>query len=272
MHYTYLYDGGLGDTLIRMFQSNSHARLNNLQPEDTCSIHIVSHNPFVHELFEWHPKRNQLKIFNHPWRPVVKNEDIKILNDIPEEKHPPDSDDEIMMWCSPEELELISNLDEPYVVISAISGSANRDITIENLKQIVPYVQSKGYKVIVVGRSYQRANPLNQGTENIFDFNDKIINLIDKLSVPATLMLLVGAKAVIAAHSSICLGNWLYARRPNLILIPHTYAQVQEEIGVKDPKDMALTAEDCFCFGFKFEETKVRFNSEFDVKVLEEIL
>lgn len=274
MKYEICYDGGLGDFLIRMLEGTGYANLNNLKPEDTCDIHIVSHNPFCRELWEWHPKRAQLNLIIHPWREVTANHQIREMNNIPQDFYPPPCSDKPIIYPSPEDIQALDVLArteklKPFVVISAVAGSKSRNISMQAVEAMVPALQAKGYDVVAVGRTYQRADQHPNNDEYIYGFNKSVISMIDKLTIPGTLKLLEMSAGLIACHSAMALGNWFLYRRPNIIFYPSTYAKNKRDIQEMNGKDVPLNTEDCYTFGRKFHETQAAFNEKFSLSMLD---
>lgn len=273
MKYSMLYDGGLGDFILRMFEGGGYATLNNLQPGDICDIHIVAHNPFCRELWEWHPKRAQLNLIVYPWVRVKENHEIRTINNIPPDVYPPPCSDKPEIYPSPEDLQVLDVLSKterlkPFVVISAVAGEDSRNISQYNLGLMVPYLQEKGYDVVAVGRSFKRM--FGKGDEFVYGFNQQVISLIDKLTIPGTMKLLEQAAIVISCHSSVPLMNWFTCRKPSLVFYPSKIAK--EDIHEVDNKIIKLDTEDCYTFGRKFPETQVCFNENFNLAVLDRML
>ena len=274
MKYSCLFDGGLGDVFLRSFEGNGYSSFNNLQPGDTCDIHIVSTNSYAHELWEWHPKRKQLNLIIHPWRNVKQNSDIRRTNNIPEDLYPPPSSEKPVIYPSPLDKEILNWVHtlRPFVIISAVAGTKERNISSENLGKIVPYVQEKGFRVVFIGRSFVRGGHYPVSPEIFCGYGSKVISMIDKLTVPGTLCLIERASALIVCHSSMALGNWLLYRRPNLIIYPSHLIAEFEDKNAMNPKTVSLTTEESFTFGRKFPETEVSFNERIDISLLDKIL
>lgn len=276
MDYEICYDGGLGDFFVRMFEGTGYANLNNLKHGDTCKIHIVSHNPFCKEIWEWHPKRSQLELIVHPWQQVRHNHEIRTRNNIPmQDFYPQPCSDKPEIYPSPEDeqvLDVMKKLDKlrPFVIISAVAGSASRNISQEALEQMVPYIQNKGYDVVAIGRSYKRIDGSEE--EDVFSFNKSVISLVDKLTIPGTVKLIEQCAGIICCHSAIVLANWFLYRKPNLVFYPMKIVKEPEQVGIKDGKEIKLDTEECYSFGRKFPETQVAFNEKFNLSILEKML
>jgi ADP-heptose:LPS heptosyltransferase len=259
-HYSLCFDGGLGDVFRRAFEGGWYSALDFLNPEDTVDIHIVSHNPFAHEFFEFHPKRNQFNIKTYPFKIVQKHEQIKEWNNIPQDSLLPKSSSQINIYPSAVDIitvrETIKELGySPYIVISANAGSNGRNIPVNILKEICRTAHSQGVRVVGVGRSYVRVGMNSDNNENVYGFDNNVVDLVDKLTVQGVAYLISRSKALVACHSSVCLMNWYMLRKPNLILFPNGYAKTPAFIDVYDPKEIPMVSEEVFLFGKYFKET-----------------
>lgn len=273
MNYVLGLDGGLGDCLFRLFAGGNYSALNELKPEDTCEIHIFSHCPSVKELFDYHPKKDQLKIFVHKWYPVTKHSHIREHNNIPEDLVPPCTNREDIIYPSEEDLKVIGELGpEPFVVIAAVAGGAVRNIPIEVLEKVYPEIRRHGFKVVVTGRSYDRMSNTTNNVENRYVFGEGTINLVDKLSLTGSLYLLSKAAGIITCHSSMCLFNWFVPKKPNYVFYPDDYARDRSEIVRLDPKQVKVYVEKMYCFGMDYDQTYLDFHGFFNPKKMEEFL
>ena len=62
MRYYAEFGGGLGDVFQQIFTQGLYAGLMHLGAGDVAEVAIISHNPHVKELFEWHPNRAKMSV------------------------------------------------------------------------------------------------------------------------------------------------------------------------------------------------------------------
>ncbi len=207
--------GGLGDTVTLMYTSDRYNSLDLLGPDERATVVCMSHNPFVPELFRWHPKRDQFTVRDVGfWWP---NEDAA-----ERAKHqlPPAQpfvfklQEKCSFYPSPADVRVLGDVLKPFVVVAAAAGGMDRNVPVEACERFVDQAIARGYRVIVVGRTYG-----NNRAEIRLRPREKMVDLVDRLSIPGTAVLLEHAAAVLAAHSGICLLSW-YLKVPVLLLYP----------------------------------------------------
>ena len=242
MNYTFVYRGGLGDIFFQMYYRGSYNNLRDLRSNDTAVVHLVTHNPHARELFDYHENASQIEV--HDWGYcwgekeaalyAKLNTSAFINNELPEK-------DNLLFFNYPEK-ELVSELiTKKYVVISASAGDKDRTFPPELLDNIIKHFIAKtDLYLVAVGKSYTR----NDRIELQYPDNPRIINIIDKLSVPATAVVLQNSQGLITAHSAFNIMGWL-ERIPQLLL----YTQ-----GVLD-RHFQNNQTDQWSFGFNLPET-----------------
>jgi hypothetical protein len=216
--------GGLGDCFLDYYGTGSYEIIEHLAPGQRARIVIFSSNPFVHELFAWHPKRAQLDILiAKAWRhsgddPRAAKElgiHYRPANPSPaaQSVHIPAA---IRFYPSPSDLDFLSRITHHasrLVLISASAGAPERNLPVPILESVISNLKSSGYHPIMVGRSYDR-----DGRLEIPALPD-CLDAIDKLSVPGTAWLLQHAAGLVTCHSSMNLLGW-FLRKPQLLLYP----------------------------------------------------
>lgn len=219
MKYAVSMGGGMGDIFHNIMKSSAYANLMNLKPEDTCDVLLICHNPFITELFKWHPKRDQLNVkwFGY-WSPEndrAKREEFGAhLQDI----LPPGPDALIKFYPSPDDCEIIERL-SPHktILISAGAGIQDRNIPDSTMEAIIGDLVKTEYSIVGVGRTYER-----EGGHREYEYpmiSPQVVSLVDKLSIPGVIHLTSMCRGVISCHSAVCLMAWWF-RKPNMLVVP----------------------------------------------------
>lgn len=212
------FGAGLGDTLTLIFNCDSYSSLELLQPDEQALIVLMSHNPCVKEFFLWHPKNSQFIIrdlgFWWPWEDAEKRREHGLPPAPPLVWSKPPA---LKFYPAPEEFEGIDALKAlgNYVVISACAGGVDRNIPQPIAQETIKVATDMGFSVVVIGRNYNLPNR----TEYAFPDEPNVINLVDRLSGPATVEVIKNSMAVFCCHSAICLLAW-YLRKPVFLLYP----------------------------------------------------
>jgi hypothetical protein len=87
----------------------------------------------------------------------------------------------------------------------------------------------------MIGRSYDRPLDDRSDWREEYQWDDRagVVNLVDRLSVPGTGMLIQNAAGVVTAHSSPCLLGWI-EEKPQLLLYPQTVLEAHSPNGMID--------------------------------------
>lgn len=261
MKYSICYAGGLGDVFVSMRMQDSYISLDNLKPEDTCDIHIVSPNPFCHEIWNWHPKKDQLHVVSYLWRELSKAEQARTFNGIALNDTIPSVAErkKEVFYISDQDKVVLDELGSTsFVAISASAGGEYRNLPRPILESICAHLIEKGIKVVGVGRTFQRYGPNIASKEIGYEFNPGVLSLIDKLSVPGTVELFNRAAGVVVCTSSMSIANWYFSKKPNLTFYPDDY-------------DIAH-AGDQYSIGLNYPESIVLFNREFTLDKVDELI
>ncbi|HEX8913935.1 MAG TPA: TylF/MycF/NovP-related O-methyltransferase, partial [Humisphaera sp.] len=260
MEYYLEYGGGLGDILNGIFRDQGYRSLGAMVAGDQTTVGLITHNPFAHELFEWHPKRAQLDVRQLPyWQP---HEDAvqRPRHMLPSaQRHPSGRvEPSVTFYPSPTDLRLLDELPSTgYVVLAASAGLPDRSIPRPLIDQIVADVTADGLHVVLTGRTYDR----HGRSEHRPREQDRVIDLIDKLSVPGTAEAVRRSRGVVSCHSAINLLGW-HLRKPQLLLYPQS---VVDRHFRHHPRDQ-------WSFGLDREETVHAEFAQFDRKLVGDFL
>lgn len=211
--------GGLGDVVLRMHETGCYSILEAAGPESPAAVILMSHNPYVRELFEWHPKRDHIRVYDlgfdtpfHPW----ENTEWRIEHGIPPVAIPsyPQRCGRIRYYPSDGDLSFVSGVPRPYIVISVSAGDEDRALPEPIRESVADWVIGSGFHLVVVGRSeYRRGRS--------FDIRQRpnVIDATDLLSVPGVFRLIEGASGVVSSHTSV-FHMAIEAGRPTMLIYP----------------------------------------------------
>jgi hypothetical protein len=223
--------GGLGDVLHNMHHTTKYTVIDTLSPGETYRVVLRSHNPFVRELFLWHPKYAQLDIkdvgFVEPWGPEERK---KRGIDEPWE-HRLRPIDPLTFHPSPNDFRQIERLmaGGPYIAFCLSAGSPERNVPVETARAIADIAVAHRIKVAVFGRTYTPKVCYNGNYhevprhEVVVGARPGVVDMIDALTIPGTAAALRGAAGVVCAHSAMCMLAW-FMRKPTFLLYPQTTA------------------------------------------------
>jgi SAM-dependent methyltransferase len=212
------YGGGLGDIFYQLFQDGSYQSLEELRPEDRVSVALITHNPHVRELFEFHPKASQIDLRDCGYWTPEQDAEMRRRLDLPDgatTPPPASSPGALTFYPSPSDLAELRQLEtRHFVVFSVSAGLSERNVPGELVEELAARVRAQGLLPVFVGRSYER-----------FDRREYepgagvALNLIDRLSVPGVARAVGAAAGVVCCHSSVNILAWLL-RKPQLLLYP----------------------------------------------------
>lgn len=247
------FPAGLGDVINTIYKTKNYTALETI----TKKTHVVirSHNPFIEELFLNHPNRHLMIINNITYlepktvdymfhgidygRPLYERLGLDpskvIVSDfIKEPNFTSDQLEKPVFYCSKDDYSLLKTIHltgKKYVVFQPGAGTPDRNLPENILYSAINYFSSKGYLVVIIGKSYTRAlkwknsivpkaqheKESSHYLRNIKD-NTNVLDLVDtSLSVPGTIELVKGSSFFFGSHSSMNLIAW-YHRIPNIIL------------------------------------------------------
>jgi predicted O-methyltransferase YrrM len=236
-----------------MFDRGSYNVLRDLEPDDTATVNLITHNPHARELFDLHPKSSQIQVNDFGYWLSEDDHEQRRLHNLPppgSNLNLPEKDRDIRFFTSFEDVNSFALLLQQkmehardrwfpgYIVVAASAGLSDRDIPRETVIKITRALTDAGFLVVFVGRNYDR-----WGRKELEPpFGEKVINLIDKLTVPGTAKLLQDASGLVTCHSALNILGW-YLRVPQLLLYPDSVYRTH--IIHKDP----------WAFGIDFPET-----------------
>jgi len=263
MHYELLYGGGLGDIFYQMYHRGSYNTLRDLKPNDTAEVYIVCHNPYAKELFTIHPKTSQIKIHDcgywGPEEDLIKRQKYNIPSTLSNGQLP--VLDNCIEYTIPEsEKPLVESvMEQKYILMAASAGMDERNFPPEIFDAILKTLLEKtDYYIVPVGRTYDR----NGGhIELIYPHNYRILNCIDKLSVPSTAALMQEARGLVTSHSALNILGWL-ERVPQLLLYPSSMLK----------RHYLNNQTDQWTFGFNYPETVRSTFEEFNPELIEKFI
>lgn len=206
MNYISEFGGGLGDIILNCHSDRRYMTICNLPEGDTATVFIQSPNPFAHELFTHCPSKNRLKVVSTGWFWSDDPEELKNLRTIhgmpPETMRyeVPQSTEPVRWYPRPlDQPEILRAALDPFVIIESAAGDSVRTMPIGFLEAIVGSVLASRYVAVLVGRFYDHGGRTTRTVKQ----QPKVIDSIDRLSVPGTLQLIRLARGVICTHSAI---------------------------------------------------------------------
>jgi ADP-heptose:LPS heptosyltransferase len=217
--YLLFWGGGLGDMFNNMYESGQYAALDHIPADRKVLILLACHNPSAEEIFANHPKRDQLIVKNIGFH---KSEDLqKILTSYNAFDLPacPKVNGPINWYLTPEDIDEIDKVrDKKYVVFSTTGSDPNKNIPIDIRNKLVDYFIELDYYVVPVGKNYISVDKHGMlRSEQEWPKHEKIIRLIDKLTVPATATILKNSVGTVTCHSAINILAWRL-QKPNILI------------------------------------------------------
>jgi len=266
MEYRVEFGGGMGDVFNRMTMDEAYPNLMNMTDEDTCEILLVCHNPFIKEMFDWHPKKSQLDVkwFGY-WGPENERENkIKFNLSLDGPINPPGPKGVPKFYPCQEDIKLLEDIKEfskgrKLIVVQATAGCSDRDIPEPQMKKMLADLETRNCVVVGVGRNYQRSDRYGE-----FKYDDypEVLSMVDRLSIPGTVELIRQASGVIACHSCVCLMAWNF-RIPNILTLPRAINHIN---GIDRGEKNQWT------FGLFQPETRLVYSEDYSMSKMDEFL
>lgn len=224
-HYTLEFGGGLGDIFDQLYYRGAYNVLRDLEPNDTATVLLVTHNPHAKELFEWHPKRMQFDVQDLGYWMVEDDARIRAERGLPpagSNNYLPIKDSYVEYHVSPEDRALLNKhiKGTRYIVLAPGAGMSDRNIPWDLLReQIIPRLLeiADRFQLVAVGRNYDRHGRSEYDMSQV----PGVLDLTDKLTVPGTAWLTKRASGLVTAHSALNLLAW-NERVPQLLLYPQS--------------------------------------------------
>lgn len=212
--------GGLGDALLRIYNHrHSYDSLEKLSPNQKAAVVLVCHNPALPELFRWHPAflDGRLSVFDLAFTPGVhawESVEWRLQHGLPKESPCPMGgfvETPMAFYPSLHDSMAITEMKKKsngrYLLLHPSSGSADRDIPPHLIKEIVELAKLVGLQIFVIGHSKYIRTWDYFGAES----------MIDRLSLPGTVMAIRDSLGVITSHTSATVMSW-GERRPTFTL------------------------------------------------------
>jgi ADP-heptose:LPS heptosyltransferase len=219
---------GLGDILTVIHSTNCYTQLEDIPDTERVRINLTSPNPFVKELFLWHPRASQFEIKEFGYFFDDDKQSMRKQLGIEPSSPPFKSVNtrDIRFYSSPSDKDVLAKLDgKKFVAVFSSAGSDGRFFPSEICQSIVDAVGGTAMTMVAGGRNYEPKYPIKAmkvRAEWRPPEKDFVVDLVDQLSVPGSIELLRRSAAVIATHSSMCLMAW-YLKKPVFLLYPKSY-------------------------------------------------
>ncbi len=221
--------GGLGDAFLVLHESAAYEALEGLAPGERASVYIISHNPYVAEIFRWHPKASQIDVFVSryffmEYSDAAKRADAGIPPD-PIDPSLPRACAPVRFWPSPEDREVLDAELPPGPFLAVAPTASGMEIENRNLPTAMVVSALALCRVleipaVLLGRTYQGPHAPKDVPPR--PSGPGIVDLTDRLSVPGTVEVVKRSRALLSAHSCLLLLAW-YERKPNFVAYPPQY-------------------------------------------------
>lgn len=234
--------GGLGDIFNWLFMHDTYASLETIPPEEKVVISLTCGNPGAQELFRWHPKAPQFEVYNFgflmpdDYAPVHKKHNFPSLTP---SKYA--LQENLKFYPAPSDQPILEDLrTKRYVVLNVAAGHPGRSIPENVFNNILvamgAYAMEKyGISVVAVGRTYDNhKDPNHNHIEPKLLPRPGLIDLLDKVTVPATLEIIRRSVGIICCFSAVCLASW-YMKKPTLLLYTKDVGDTQINVVKKSP-------------------------------------
>lgn len=200
------FEAGLGDILLQIYRTAGYRFLNHIQCDEEATVLLLSSNPHVPELFQWHPNADRMKILYVPadTRVALVRQRCNLA---PNPSSVPDCDCPIVFYGSPSDAAV--RFPKKYIVLAAGAGTSSRIIP----QHIIDWVLQLGAEyrihIVAVGRNYIDERRDTIRSEPRIPDAPFSINLVDALTVPGVCNVVKQAAGVICSHSAVCMLAWL---------------------------------------------------------------
>lgn len=258
------YGGGIGDLWYSVLEDKDLALLPGLVEDYGYRIRIYSlcHCPGSEDLFRFQPHVHE--VVSEPWR-LPNAEDTRRFTS-PQDGYVPLRRDMLLQYAGPVIKQLPFTLrysdDErayaqellarrPVICLQPYAGLSDRDgFDPERLGQLCERLVTLDAEcqVLVLGRNHERGH--KYAHEELAFEHPRVLNLIDRLDIRVSLMLVSRCDAFCGAHSNLIRAAWRWRKR-NACVLPSP--SMTDALPGLDPQ---------YTFGFKYEETRT-FTYEF---------
>jgi hypothetical protein len=202
------FGGGLGDVFVALSKRGVYDRMTQeLSENSDCTFHVnlMSICNGVDEFFNLHPLSKQIKVHEHfqVLRGCVFNEIplyyIKKYSIHHNNDHIHPIKHGLTCFVPNAETEIFQSICAKPFIIFSTQSDANRTIPSEIVSKLVDDLSSR-FNTVKVGRSNFRFS--NDSVECVVE-NDKMINLVDKISLPTLVELVRRASGIICCESAL---------------------------------------------------------------------
>lgn len=213
--------GGLGDVFLDIFNTNAYTQLDTLPPSERAQVVLRSANPWIGDLFKWHPLASRLSVIEigsgDPWG--KEQRDHYGIGE--PSKRTPRNGAPVNFYPSMEDRILIQSIPRPYVVFALSAGVPSVNIPANVAEEAADVVCGKNIPVVTVGRNYLNViRNFKDGTYGTIPREEVrvkprpgLVDTVDRLSIPGLATLVHGAAATFCCHSSTMILSWLL-RKP----------------------------------------------------------
>lgn len=216
------FGGGLGDVFHQMYHRGGYNVLRDLEPGESAKVVLISHNPYVKELFEHHPKRHQIQLHDLGyWHGAEADKQGRKLHKLPppgENAKLPEKDSDVVFHCPAQDDEFIAAIPRPFIALSLAAGLPDRTIPREIVEEVLPRLRAAGYTLVSTGRTYERHG---RKEHSLNAYNADVIDAVDHLTVPGTAKLVQASAGLVTCHSALNILGWVL-HKPQLLLYPHS--------------------------------------------------
>ena len=200
-------------------------------PDVEVSIVLASHNPNTHELFEYDPYIDE--VIQKPYSQKLDDDGYKVWESEKERENniqyrydwryyqpaPPE------IYLGPGEFDIVEAIQKsgPFIVVHPGAGLRRRVVvTMTEYRKIIGQLLGIGYKVVVLGRAYQKVVD-GEVSEVVYeqyeDSRSGVLSLVNKVSARVALELSMRCAGFIGSHSALILAAW-YAGVKSVCLVP----------------------------------------------------
>lgn len=233
----YSFAGGLGDVILQLFKISQYDQIiENAKQGKRIIINLSCSNPFAGELFNNMPNKKNLKINILDYYLFCKldpEERQTFLKEINSEqidfksKYGPEAREKngyVDFFLLDGEEEIINEIvnrvqreNKKLIIFSPCTGSVNRTPTKVYCNQVITNINNN-FILAKIGRDYSTEYGGGRYDKEYTFKHEKVIDLTNKLSVPATLELVKRSDGIITSDTSmVCYGDIL--DKPMFIMI-----------------------------------------------------
>lgn len=214
-----LFVGGLGDVLNAIFETDSYTCLDDLT-DRSLEVVVVEVNPHVGEIFLHHPKKEFFKLSRMGLDEFPLDETWRVRNGIaPFRSSYTQRRSDVVFYPSASDVDVLASLPERYACVALSAGHPERSFHPKFADVIADACKTVGIAAVYIGRNYRITSGLCFGTHVESGRPAGGIDLVDRLSVPGSLVCVERAKVVFTSFSSTMLMAQ-YRRKPVLTIYP----------------------------------------------------